>query len=251
VGEVEGGVVTMVKAIKKVVSEDGAVLVPTFCAPTQDRVFNIRRTPSRVGLMTEAFRRTQGARRSRHPTHSVTGWGRKAMRLLEAHERTSALGADSPFHKAAKAGGYVLMIGCQLNTCSLIHVAEAVIRVPYLGRYTYRNYDDPITLIDYDGSAHRMEMFDMPADSKAFLKVQDLLEQRGLIHHGTFGNAEALRFSGADGLEAALELLRKDPTALLCEKATCPVCPPSRTCCAEYLAAGHPWPPDGWTRPGP
>jgi len=243
VGNVDGGVVTIVKAIKEVVTESGGVLVPTFCRPTPDRVFQIRRTPSIVGLLTEAFRRTQGSRRSRHPTHSVVAWGRRALPLLEGHEHTSALGPDSPLHKAARSGGYVLMIGCNLKTCSLVHVAEAIVRVPYLGHFTYAGFAEPVTLIDYDGSSELMVLRDQPADSRAFLKVQELMEELGQIARGRFGDAEVLRFTGVNCLAAALALLRRDPAVLLCEKANCPVCPPSREYCEEYLAAGNPWPP--------
>ena len=245
VGDVDGGVVTIVKAVKEVVTESGGVLVPTFCRPTPDRVFKIKRTPSVVGLLTEAFRRTAGARRSEHPTHSVTGWGEKAIPLLAAHDKASALGPGSPLHKAAEAGGYLLMIGCNLKTCSLVHVAEAIIRVPHLGRFTYSDFSIPMTLIDYDGVAHERLLVDQPADSKAFVKVQELLEQHGRIAHGRLGEAKVLRFTGMDCLEAALELLREDPTVLLCEKPNCPVCPPSREYCEQYLADGNPWPPEG------
>jgi len=245
VGAVDGGVVTIVRAVKEVVTESGGVLVPAFCRPGPGRVFKIKRTPSAVGLLTEAFRRTAGARRSEHPTHSVVGWGEKAIPLLAGHPEASALGPGSPLHRAAEAGGYLLMIGCDLKTCSLIHVAEAIIRVPHLGKFTFGDFTIPMTLVDYDGISHERMLVDQPADSKAFVKVQELLEQRGQIARGRFGDAEVLRFTGADCLDAALELLREDPAVLLCEKPNCPVCPRSREYCEQYLADGNPWPPTG------
>ena len=243
VGPVDDGVVTISRAIREVVTERGTVLVPTFCRPIDDGVFKIRRTPSIVGLVTESFRRTPGSIRSMHPTHSVVGWGRRAAELTAGHEKTSGLGVDSPFHKAAKEGAYILMIGCDLRTCSLVHVAEAILRVPYLGKVCYAGYDRTLTLIDRDGHAHDVPPRDPPGDSVAFTRVQDALEQGGLIRHGSVGQAETLRFTGADCLRVSVALLRQDPAALLCDKPGCPVCPPSRRIVEEYLAGGNPWPP--------
>ena len=88
-------------------------------------------------------------------------------------------------------------------------------------------------------------MYDNPGDSKAFVHVQNELEKRGQIHHCKVGDADSLKFDAMDCLNATLDLLMADPAVLLCDKPTCPVCPPSRRHIAEYLAAGNPWPPAG------
>ena len=236
IGPVDGSVVTLVKLIKEAVGPEGTLLVPTFNRPPANGVFKIKRTPSVVGLLTEAFRRSEGVRRSMHPTHSVVAWGKRRDEFLAGHEKTSGLGVDSPFHKAAKAGADILHIGCTMTTCSLVHVGEAIVRAPYLGKVSYGGYDITMTLVDYDGNEHEFPLYDNPGDSKAFINVQNEMDRRGMIHHCKVGGAESIKFDAMDCLNTTVEMLREDPAVLLCDKPTCPVCPASRKIIAESLA---------------
>jgi len=217
-GRVDGGVVASVHALKDAVTPAGTLLLPVFSSPPKDGIFKIKRTPSRVGLITEAFRRSADVKRSRHPTHSVAAWGKRRDEFLADHEKTSALGPDSPFHKAAQAGAQVLMIGCNMTTLSLIHVAEALLPVPYLGN------NRTLTLVDYDGSEIVFPPFNNPTDSASFTRVQDEMERRGHITHCKLADAECLRFDAMTVLNCALEMLREDPGILLCDNPRCGVC---------------------------
>lgn len=237
IGRVEGSVVTLVRMLKSVVSEEGTLLLPVFSSPRADGIFKIRRTPSRVGLITEAFRRSEGVKRSMHPTHSVAAWGKRRDEFLAGHEKTSGLGVNSPFHKAAEAGADIIMIGCHLTTCSLVHVSEAIVRTPYLGKVSYAGYEKPLTLIDYEGKEHVVPPVDNPGDSANFTAVQDELERRGLIHHCKVGEADTLKFDAMDCLNVAVELVRADPAALLCSNPRCSVCPASHKLVEEWKKA--------------
>jgi len=223
-GRVDGGVVASVHALKDAVTPAGTLLLPVFSSPPKDGIFKIKRTPSRVGLITEAFRRSADVKRSRHPTHSVAAWGKRRDEFLADHEKTSALGPDSPFHKAAQAGAQVLMIGCNMTTLSLIHVAEALLPVPYLGKVFYPGYNRTLTLVDYDGSEIVFPPFNNPTDSASFTRVQDEMERRGHITHCKLADAECLRFDAMTVLNCALEMLREDPGILLCDNPRCGVC---------------------------
>ncbi|KPK83289.1 MAG: hypothetical protein AMJ81_08475 [Phycisphaerae bacterium SM23_33] len=237
IGPVENSVITTVKLIKDAVGPEGTLLLPVFSSPRPDGVFKIKRTPSRVGLLTEAFRRSKDVRRSMHPTHSVAAWGQRRDEFLTGHDKTSGLGVDSPFHKAAKAGAEILMIGCNFTTLSLIHVAEAIVRVPYLGKVSYPGYNRTLTLIDYDDKPHQVPPFDNPGDSAAFTRVQNEAEKRGMISHYKLGSAEVLKFHALDVLNLTVEMLKADPAALLCENPRCAVCPPARKIVQEWKAS--------------
>lgn len=230
-GRVEGGVVTSSKVLRGAVGPEGTLLLPTFSGPTKGGVFKLKRTPSRVGLLTEAFRRNKETRRSLHPTHSVSAWGKRRDEFLADHDKTSALGPDSPFHRASKAGADVLMIGCNFTALSLIHVAEAIVPVPFLGKVFYPGYERTLTLIDYDGGEHVFPPFNNPLHSAAFINAQREAEKRGMITHCTMGDAECLKFNAMDVLDLAVEMLKDDPGALLCDDPRCPVCPACRNYC--------------------
>lgn len=234
-GPVEGGPQTVIAALQQAVGPQGTLLMPLFSHIAEDRVFRMASTPSRTGLITEIFRTTPGVLRSRNPTHSVGAWGKRAEEFVADHEKTSALGAGSPFHKAAQAGADVLMIGTTLTTTSLVHVAEAIARVPYLGKWGYTGWDWTLTLIDFDGTEMVFPPKDAPAHSSEFVKVQDELERRGHLLHCRLGESQSLKFSGTEALDIAVELLKADPTALLCHNERCPVCPRSREITLEAL----------------
>jgi aminoglycoside 3-N-acetyltransferase len=225
IGFVLGGPETVIRALTKVVGPEGTILMPAFSRPAPR--FVMTETPSRTGLITETFRQMPGVIRSPHPTHSVAVWGRDAEAIAAGHERASGLGVDSPFHRLAKTGGLVIFLGCDSRSSSIIHVAEALARVPYL-EVCYPGYDIPMTVVYADGRERVREPSENPGDSSAFLVVEENLRRRGLIHEGLVGQARTMVMKGTDIIETALLLLRRDPVALLCQRPECPVCPRAR-----------------------
>ncbi len=168
IGRVEGGAATVIRALIQVIGPSGTLLMPAFSDPRPDGLFHMASTPGRTGLISETLRTWPGSIRSRHPTHSVVANGRRACEYTREHERTGPLGAGSPFHRAALAGAKVLLIGCDLTTCSLVHVAESLVRVPYLGKVCYPGYGRTLTLVDTEGSREVFPPRDVPGDSVRF-----------------------------------------------------------------------------------
>ncbi len=228
-GHVEGGPSAVVGALRDVLGDRGTLLMPVFSSPQPDGLFHVMTTPSRTGLVTETFRTMPGVVRSRHPTHSVAAWGARAREWTQGHERLGGLGANSPLHRAASAGARVLMIGCDLRSCSLVHVAEAIVRVPYLGKVWYDGYERTLRVITPLGQAIEIPPIDPPTCSAAFCVVQKPLDARGRIDRGKLGAADCLLIDAADILLTAIDLLREDSLALLCDNPACPVCPRART----------------------
>jgi aminoglycoside N3'-acetyltransferase len=241
IGSVIGGPAAVIHALEQAVGPAGTLLMPTFSDPQPDGRFDLLRTPSRTGLITETFRTMPGVRRSRHPTHSVAAWGCLRDELLDGHEHLQALGIDSPFHKAAKRGAKVLMIGCDLTRTSLLHVAEAIVGVPYLGRACYPGYDRPLVMIDELGRQQIIEPRPAPGDSSQFFKVEARLRQRGRLTNARLGEAVCLCFQAEDTLHAAIDLLRDDPLAFLCNSPRCVYCTAARhaldQCSPAFAAA--------------
>jgi aminoglycoside 3-N-acetyltransferase len=233
VGRVEGGPEAVVRALQRAATEAGTILMPVFSAPAPDGIWRQAQTPSRTGLITETFRRMPGVMRSLHPTHSVAAWGRRAADFVAGHDRTSGLGVGSPFHKAAAAGADVIMIGCRIVSCSLIHVAEAILRVPYLGKVWYEGYGRTLTVIDGRGVRTECPPADVPTDSAGFTVVEEEMARRGMLGRCRLGAAECIKFRAQACLDIAVELLRQDAAALLCRSPRCPVCPRARQVIAE------------------
>ncbi len=228
IGPVAGGPATVIAALLTAIGQTGTILMPTFADPQADGLFRVAETTSRTGAITEAFRTTASVLRSHHPTHAVSAWGNRAAEFIAGHESIGGLVAGSPFHNAALAGASVLMIGCDFRSFSLVHVAESIVRVPYLGRVWYPGYDQPLTVVTPDGRELRINPIDPPTCSANFRVVESALAAGGRLRRARIGQAESLLFTAGDALDAAVTLLRADPAALLCDHPRCAVCPTAR-----------------------
>ena len=69
--------------------------------------FDVRKTPSMMGLATEIFRRSKGVVHSRHPVYRMSALGPLAKPLTDGHERAgSPCGRGTPFEFMAN-GAYI------------------------------------------------------------------------------------------------------------------------------------------------
>jgi len=109
--------------------------------------FDIRRTPSQMGLATELFRRTKGVLVSRHPVYRVSASGPLAEALTSGHERTGAFGPGSPFDFMAKHETLILGIGKEFEVLTQVHHAEAILGADFPIPRTEGEQID-VTLVD-------------------------------------------------------------------------------------------------------
>jgi aminoglycoside 3-N-acetyltransferase len=87
--------------------------------------FDLRRTPSQMGLATEIFRRTKGVRQSRHPIYRVSALGPLAEALTKGHETAEgAFGRGSPFDVMTAHETLILGIGKPIEVLTNVHHVE-------------------------------------------------------------------------------------------------------------------------------
>ncbi|MGH7606137.1 MAG: AAC(3) family N-acetyltransferase [Gemmatimonadales bacterium] len=144
-----GGPVDVVRTLQAAVGTAGTLLMPTI--PFQgtaieyalgDPIFDARRTVSRMGLITEVFRRSPGVVRSSHPTHSVAAWGSRADALIAGHEQTETpCGRLTPYGRLLEYDGKILLMGVAPSTMTFCYfVAEELepqLPIPVLTPETY------------------------------------------------------------------------------------------------------------------
>lgn len=137
IGYLEGGQEALIETLMETVGEEGTILMPSYpslgaIADYLDGgpVFDVRNTPSKVGSLTEKFRRMPGATRSLHPTNPVAGWGRHAERLLAGHEDSpTPYGDETPYGRLARMeDAYILMI--ETPILSLLHHLQERVDFP-------------------------------------------------------------------------------------------------------------------------
>ncbi len=87
--------------------------------------FDLRRTPSQMGLATEIFRRTKGVRQSRHPIYRISALGPLAETLTTGHETAEGgCGRRSPFDVMTAHDTLILGIGKPFEVLTHIHHVE-------------------------------------------------------------------------------------------------------------------------------
>jgi aminoglycoside 3-N-acetyltransferase len=135
-GFVPGGPETVIRGLRQALGAAGTLLLPSL---SYERVtekhpfFDIRRTPSNVGAIPEAFRKRPGTARSMHPTHSVCAVGPRSGELLGDHDLdTTPCGPHSPFRKLPAVDGQILMLGCGLQPNTSMHAIEETVVPAYL-----------------------------------------------------------------------------------------------------------------------
>jgi len=115
-------------------------------------IFNVRKTFSQMGMLSELFRRTPNVRRSIHPTHSICALGPLADELTRNHHQAdTTFGEGTPFGEVIKYRTFILGIGTkspqpltQVNSAPDIMKSEFPINL----------YSDiiPVTCVDEIGN---------------------------------------------------------------------------------------------------
>lgn len=126
----------LIDLLLRLLGPEGTLAMPSFpftgsmvAYAGTDPVFDVRHTPSRLGVVTEAFRAWPGVRRSLHPTHSVCALGREATGLVAGHDEcASPCGSGSPFDRLVDLDGWILRLGTSVLT--LGHWLQDRFRVP-------------------------------------------------------------------------------------------------------------------------
>ena len=163
---VEGGPLKILNLLVSIIGPCGTLTMPTFPFEgmasdylIKTKLFDVRRTPSKVGLLSELFRRTPGVLRSIHPTHPVCAKGQYAEYFTsEHHHDCRPFGPLSPFKKMEEKQAKILMIGVDSTYLTHSHVVEDV-----LGKdFPYKVYLDElkeIEIIDKDAQKGKMTTF--------------------------------------------------------------------------------------------
>lgn len=131
-GYVEGGAETVVDALMAVVGPEGTVAMPagTYSLGRDGAVFDIRKSPSELGAITEAFRK-RTKYRSHHLTESVCALGKLAQQLTETHLVTPC-GAESPFRKFIDMDAQILLLGVPHNNNTTFEAIEEKLALEYV-----------------------------------------------------------------------------------------------------------------------
>ena len=122
----------VISVLQAVVGAEGVVMMPTMtfsgtavAYARTDPLFDESRTPSKMGLLTELFRRSPQVLRSVHPTHSVALWGRDAGAIAAGHHLArTPCGVGTPFKALLKRNGKIILLGTDIGVLTFFHLLE-------------------------------------------------------------------------------------------------------------------------------
>ena len=174
------------------------------------KTFNVRKTMSMMGLVTEMFRRREGTLRSLHPTHPVLAYGKDAPWLVADHERCLyPCGPGSPFEKLHQRRGKLLFFDVSFQSITFFHYVEDLLkdRLPF-PVYSERLFSVPA--IDANGANHVIQTYAFSKEiQRAAEKLEAEMQSRGMIRNGRVGNSRFQIVTTDDVVECFKAMVEK------------------------------------------
>jgi len=177
----------------------------------KNEVFDVRKTVSKMGMVSETFRRRPGVLRSLSPIHPVLACGPRAQWIVAGHEDCSySCGAGSPFEKLLQLDGKVLFFGVSEFHFTFHHYLEDMIR-EQLPFSLYEPAPFTVKVLDMHGETRWVETYAFTKEAISRRRVHvlfDELTRRGQMTRARIGNTPMVLLRAADSVACTTELAR-------------------------------------------
>lgn len=176
---------------------DKATMLPAFNwrAVSAQNPFNVRTTPSIVGVLTETFRQRPGIARTLYPTHSCVMAARFMPVYGDRHIQSySPCDRLSPFAAFADHKVRIVLANCTIDTMTYIHHFEELI---YPEHYLADNSED-IGIIDENGRHQNFTLRRHRKLPRQFSKFSDALAACPSFRHHKAGGVSGWSISADD-----------------------------------------------------
>ena len=216
-GFVEGGAVTVIQSLMEVVGEEGALVMsaypvtPPLPLTEAEKARGIRAKvrylddgetcKTGMGIISDTLRWWPDTCLG-EGLHRVCAWGKNAQLHSQGYSYLLSI------------GGWVLLIGVDIDRCSSMHTAEGKVEWPKsiienfkVPEELRREFPEDQWYVDYQ-DPHK------PPPENAWGKVRIEAERRGLIRRGKIGEAECMLFRGKPVVDIYEEYLRTAPYTL-------------------------------------
>lgn len=210
----------LIEAMQSAVGPDGTLLIPTFSYSfPKGEPFDVRNTPSAVGMVSERLRKLPGVRRTLDPIFSFACWGRLAEELCALPVK-ECFGSDSVFAVLHRVNALLVDLGCSMSRGgTFVHYVETAHGVDYRYNKTFNG-----TIISADGNARPLSVIynvrDLSRRSEADLaRLQNRLADEGKSKTVTVGRFRIMAVTAKDVFDTAWRMLDEDPISLIAEGA--------------------------------
>ena len=142
-----GGCETIINTLKEILGENGLIIMPAFTYYTENKFFKkyfkIDSVCSKdIGIIAETFRKSSEVYRNFHPFTSFSFYGQNAKEYAKKYLMADSFTLNSPLGEVLKRDGYVLMLGTDFSTLTILHTAEYLADAPYAAYKSIFNYID-------------------------------------------------------------------------------------------------------------
>jgi aminoglycoside 3-N-acetyltransferase len=210
----------VVGAIESVIGPGGTLLMPAFSYSfARNEPFDVLKSPARVGMLAEWFRKRPGVKRTLDPIFSFSVKGPQAS-FLCSRRAAECFGSNSVFAALHELNCKIVSLGCSLTQGgTFVHYVEKSYGVDY----RYDKIFHGITITD-DGIQHSLSVVyyvrDLERKSNADLRrLHTKLAEQELLKTSAAGRVRLLAVQAADFFATATQMLSQAPHSLIAEGA--------------------------------
>ncbi len=216
-GPVDGGPQTVIRALEAALGTDGegTLIMPTFnFGFNKGEPWDVRTTPSKMGVLTELVRTDPRAKRVFHPFYSFAVLGKHAE-MLGSLRYKSAYERNSVFGKLRDLDGKIMVIGLSYtNSMTFFHHIEQMEGVDY--RYL-KQFTGQVT--DENGVTYTdtFEMLVRDIDKGVVTEVNpmgELMEKAGIVKIRKIGEADVKLMKANEVYAFTAREMKRDPHLL-------------------------------------
>ncbi len=210
-GGVEGGPQGVIDAILEVIGPSGTLIMPTFNYDfLRGTPWDMRTTPSQMGVLTELVRLDPRAKRMFHPIYSMAAIGAHADELA-AHRSNDCFGETTIFTKFREWDAKILILGLAYSkSITFLHHCEQMAGVDYRFLKEFKG-----TAIDLQGKPHEVAytMFVRDVEKGVVLDFEPIgaLLDSQVVNKRTIGLGECRLMKCQDVFRVAVQALKDNP----------------------------------------
>jgi aminoglycoside N3'-acetyltransferase len=144
--------------------QDGTVMALCFSLDrrkivAKESLFDIKKTPTECGILSETLRRKRGSERSLHPIFSAISYGKKAKFFSDSHHTSPyPFDSTSPYFKLMADGGKYLGIGVGFEAFTPCHMVEDYFKDEFKQKI-YFDTPDKFSVVLSDGNCKSLDAY--------------------------------------------------------------------------------------------
>jgi len=204
----------LVENIINFFDDRGTLIVPTFNQSNfiEKKIFDVAKTPSKIGFFYEKFRVHKLANRTSHPFFSFVIFGKDKKKYLNTQIK-DCFGKRTIFELLYKKNAKIVNLGCRWQ-CSFIHFVEQKIKVDY------RYFKKFIGIIKDKNGYKKIKVNYFVRDLRKNLtynldKLEQKLKEKNKINYASFGRFQVSSVNAKDVYKFTLQNIKINKKFLL------------------------------------